>query len=291
VDLEANPGSWLQIPTLNLGAAVDVVGEMAHQDALATLAQDRGAFGTRVRMVTARLIAEPHNPHDERAIRVDVGGAPVGHIARHETDRFHPILKTLAQAGQPATCRAKLVGGWDYGNGDTGFIGLRLLTGSRPARWNGRVAFLPESPWHEHLAIALLPGPASAVPERGKVLVALVGGGDGALAIRLGDAWIGHVVNRPDLTRWVAGIQAAGLPCTANLRIHNRVPVISVADQDTIGAALHRQGAFDPRSARMPRRSARWLCRRCHLVWFMHPAGRPEHGLCRDCGSHFVSAF
>jgi hypothetical protein len=276
---------------MNLGGDVDVVGEMAFQEALEGLAQGCAAFGTRVRLVTATLHAEPDNPHDERAIRVDVEAMPVGYVAREETQYFHAVLERLRERGEVPSCRAELVGGWDCGNGDTGYIGVRLHSGRRPARWNGRLAFLPESPWRECLPIRFAATDVEAVPRRGKVVATLADAGGGSLAVTLDEAWIGHVLERPDLASWVATLEAEGLPCTAYLRIHNGTPVISVSNPDAIGAALYALGAFDPRASPLPRRSSRWLCRRCHLVWYMRLAGRPEHDECPDCGSFQISAY
>lgn len=106
------------------------------------------------------LVREPDNPYDASAVRVEAAEATVGYLSRDDAPRFHAIIDRLARAGISATCRATLTGGWDRGGGDCGYIGLKIFTGRRPARWNGRVAFLPTIPWHEdHVVILNRVGP------------------------------------------------------------------------------------------------------------------------------------
>jgi HIRAN domain len=155
---ESGPATWLQLPAINIGPQVDVVGEQHYQEALEAVAAGRNAFGTRTRVLTVALVREPDNPYDANAVRVEAAEATVGHLSRDDAPRFHAIIDRLASAGSPATCRAMLTGGWDRGGGDRGYMGLKVFTGRRPARWNGRAAFLPVIPWHEDHIVTLNPG-------------------------------------------------------------------------------------------------------------------------------------
>jgi hypothetical protein len=119
--------SWCQPYAFRSGDhEVRLVGESQFQKHLEFCAGGRTQDGARVPLVTAVLVAEPNNPYDNKAIRVDVGGRCVGYIARDETHRFHPILRQLASVGRPASCRALITGGWDRGNDDRGSFGVIL---------------------------------------------------------------------------------------------------------------------------------------------------------------------
>ena len=129
---DTGPATWLQVPAINVGAQVDIVGEQHYQDALETLAAGRNAFGTRRRLLTAALVREPDNQYDPNAVRLEAAGATVGHLSREDAPRFHTVIDRLARAGIPATCRAMLTGGWDRGSADRGYIGIKIFTGRRP---------------------------------------------------------------------------------------------------------------------------------------------------------------
>jgi hypothetical protein len=183
--------SWLQAPAISIGAAVRVVGTSFHQDELEVIAGGRNFAGTRRRLLTVTLIREPDNPYDENAVRVDAAGVAVGHLSREDAPLFHPIIQHLA--ANAATCRAELIGGWDQGRGDRGSIGLEILTGLRPSRWTGRAAFLPDSPWHENIGVAL---EADRFPTRSVVTLRNTNGG---VAVLRGDAFVGGMADHPDL--------------------------------------------------------------------------------------------
>ena len=90
--------TWLQVPTINFGAQVDVVGEQHYQEALEALAVGRNAFGTRRRLLTVALVREPGNEYDVDAVRVEAAGATVGHLSRDNAPRFHAIIERLTRA-------------------------------------------------------------------------------------------------------------------------------------------------------------------------------------------------
>lgn len=125
------PATWLQYPTLrpagwDKSAWQEVVGESHYQPALELAAGGRCEDGPVQCLVTAQLVAEPTNPHDPAAVQVRVDGNCVGYIPRGETYQFHPMLHAFREAGQPATCRAWLKGGWDRGDGNRGSFGIDL---------------------------------------------------------------------------------------------------------------------------------------------------------------------
>ena len=103
---ESGPATWLQLPAINIGPQVDVVGVQYYQEALEAVAAGRNAFGTRTRVLTVALVREPDNPYDANAVRVEAAEATVGHLSRDDAPRFHAITDRLASAGSLATCRA-----------------------------------------------------------------------------------------------------------------------------------------------------------------------------------------
>jgi hypothetical protein len=215
------------------------------------------------------LVREPSNPYDPNAVRVEADGRPLGYVPKEDGPSLHAVLDKLAGQDRPATCRARLTGGWDRGHGDRDTIGLRILTGRRPSIWNGRVAFLPATPPHEHHQVHLLPDlPAAAWP-KDKAVVTLVDAGSGALALRHGETWLGHIINRPDLVAYIGRVLAASLPPTARVRVQQGRLLVPLADQDAMIGRLSRLGTGDLPGIR--RRLAR-------------PAGGPASGA-GGCGT------
>jgi hypothetical protein len=157
--------SWMQLPALNPGPVVDAAGESHYQDALEHIAGGRTCFGVQTPLITAELVREPTNPYDPNAVRIEADGRQLAYVPKEDAPRFHTVIDKLAGQERRATCRARLTGGWDRGRGDRGSIGLQLLTGRRPSVWNGRVAFLPTTPFHEHHQVHVLPSlPADTWP-------------------------------------------------------------------------------------------------------------------------------
>jgi hypothetical protein len=213
--IEEGQSSWLQLPAISIGASVNAVGESFYQEALEVVACGRTALGARRRLLTATLVREPTNPHDENAVRVDVDGMAVAHLSRDDAPRFHRIIQRLANDGRPATCRAVLTGGWDGGYGDRGHLGIQILTGRRPSRWTGRAPFLPFSPWHEDHVVALdrTSGDLSGLPTR--PVVTLTDMGRRSVTVTAGERFLGGIVGRHDLVAFISRVNAAGLPTTA----------------------------------------------------------------------------
>lgn len=270
------PATWLQAPTISIGPAVRVAGTSYRQDALEVVAGGRNFAGTRRRLLTATLVREPDNPHDSNAVRIDVGGVHVGYLPRDGAPGFHAIIQRLTAAGLPSSCRASLTGGWDEGPGNRGSIGMDILTGSRPTRWRGGGAFLPEKPWHEEHVVTLHPGdtPLSGLPTRS--VVSLRGTGRGSIAVLRGDRILGDIPCRPDLAALISRVHNAHLPVTANARVTTDGKlVVMVVDPDAVAAALDRLGSCDLRAVRMNAPlTGRWLCKRCGRIW--HDSRRPQ---------------
>lgn len=72
--------------------------------------------------VVATLKPVDDNPHDRNAIEVRVDGHHVGFVPAELAAGWHGKLKRVGGA----TCRARIVGGWDRGGNDQGNFGLRL---------------------------------------------------------------------------------------------------------------------------------------------------------------------
>jgi hypothetical protein len=287
---DTGPATWLQVPAINIGAQVDVVGEQHHQDALEALAAGRNGFGTRRRLLTAALVREPDNEYDPNAVRVDAAGAAVGHLSREDAPRFHAIIDRLARAGIPATCRAMLTCGWDHGDADRGFVGIKVFTGRRPVRWNARVAFLPVVPWHEDHITSLNRG-ASLDGLARKPVVALADTQAGAVDVSVDGVAFGRICGRPDIADYVARVRAAGLPATAQAQVADGQLIASLTDAAAVVAALDKLGGGDLAAIRrrLPP-NGRWICQRCHRIW-SDPRRPPQRWYDiedEDCGSPHI---
>ncbi len=95
------------VPTrLSSDGRLAVVGESHYQPALRAVVGTRDVQGFEKAMTTtAALIAEPDNKYDRNAVRVDIDGRPVGHLAREDAVRYQPPLLDLR--GRDATDGAR----------------------------------------------------------------------------------------------------------------------------------------------------------------------------------------
>jgi len=107
---------------------VDIVGESNYQPVLAAICGKRTAQSVK-KIVTASLVHEDENPHDQNAVRVDIEGKTVGYLDRENAKKYRKLLAKAGQPGATTTCQAIIVGGWDDGNGRTGFFGVKLDLG------------------------------------------------------------------------------------------------------------------------------------------------------------------
>lgn len=88
---------------------VNVAGESHYQDALRAIAGPG-----EVRLETeAQLVAEPDNPHDANAVRVEIEGAKVGYLPRALAAAWTPRLAELAARRRVGACEATIIGGAD----------------------------------------------------------------------------------------------------------------------------------------------------------------------------------
>jgi hypothetical protein len=69
----------------------------------------------------ATLVLENNNPHDDKAVRVDIDGRTVGYLSR---DMAREYRRKVASGSM--TVQALIVGGWNRGGGDTGHYGVKL---------------------------------------------------------------------------------------------------------------------------------------------------------------------
>lgn len=116
--------------------AVEVVGESHYLGAFVKFCGARDEEGVDL-LCEAELVLEDSNPHDSRAVRIDLAGDTVGHLSREGALRFRRALSILGIASaRRVRCPARISGGWDRGDGDTGYFGVRLdLDLDPPRKW------------------------------------------------------------------------------------------------------------------------------------------------------------
>jgi len=103
----------------------DIVGESKYQKELESICGGKTEDGHK-KIVTAILIHEDTNPHDNKAILVSIEGKPVGYLNRENARQFRKLLADEGYPGAGATCAAKIVGGWRSEDGDEGYFGVKL---------------------------------------------------------------------------------------------------------------------------------------------------------------------
>lgn len=104
---------------------LEVVGESYRQDDLWQLA---GGFSTdRVRCpITAVLVPEPENEHDQNAIKVLIEGRHVGYLSREDAAIYLPgLLLLMASHQRPIALAGQIVGGGQRDDG-LGMLGVFL---------------------------------------------------------------------------------------------------------------------------------------------------------------------
>lgn len=103
------------------GVILDVVGESHYQANLQRLCGKRKPDGEDRWFDQAALVAEPNNPADPNAVRVEIGGQHVGYLRREDAAAIADIAKA-----QPIPVRAHVRGGWHDAGGDHGHYGVRV---------------------------------------------------------------------------------------------------------------------------------------------------------------------
>lgn len=104
---------------------IEVVGESHCQRALESICGGRAEDGAE-KYLQATLVLDDQNPHDNRAVRVDISHMKVGYLTR---DTARSYRSRLREAGHPrltGRCNAVIRGGWDRGPQDRGYFGVRL---------------------------------------------------------------------------------------------------------------------------------------------------------------------
>lgn len=104
---------------------VDVVGESNYQDALSDICGGKSHEGAD-RRTKATLILEDSNPHDSKAIRVDIQGRTVGYLSKENARQYRDRLASAGHSSLVGRCDAVIRGGWDRGRGNTGHFGVKL---------------------------------------------------------------------------------------------------------------------------------------------------------------------
>jgi hypothetical protein len=129
VFLRSRPAGKTNAPVGDLpgpGAyGVDIVGESKYQDSLERICGGREEESAR-KKVKALLVLEDENPHDNKAVRVDIDGETVGYLARREARQYRARLKEAGYPSLLGRCDAIIVGGWERGRGDRGHFGVKL---------------------------------------------------------------------------------------------------------------------------------------------------------------------
>lgn len=103
----------------------DVVGESNYQAAIKELAGDHGDREPKATFI-ASLIPDDDNPHDDKAIRVEINRKHVGYMSREDARSFRRRLGTKKLTNQTTTCHAKITGGWVGKDGKRVPYGIRL---------------------------------------------------------------------------------------------------------------------------------------------------------------------
>lgn len=99
----------------------EIVGESYYQETIKGLAGQNDMYVSE-REYQALLIPDDGNEHDDKAVRVEIGGMTVGHLSRENARSFRRRLRAKKLTGQITTCKAIVRGGgvrdgekWHYG--------------------------------------------------------------------------------------------------------------------------------------------------------------------------------
>jgi HIRAN domain len=104
---------------------IEVVGESHYQGTLENICGGRSEDGAN-KIVEATIILESNNPHDNKAVRIDIDGQTVGYLPRESARVYRRKLKKAGYPLPTCTCFAVIRGGWDRGGDDRGYFGVRL---------------------------------------------------------------------------------------------------------------------------------------------------------------------
>ena len=103
----------------------DIVGESHYQKALETICGGRMEESASHK-AEATLYLEDSNPHDNMAVRVDIGNETVGYLSRADARSYRKQLRRLGHEHLICKCDAMIVGGWRRSREDQGSFGVKL---------------------------------------------------------------------------------------------------------------------------------------------------------------------
>ena len=103
----------------------EIVGESHYQSHLESLCGGRKEESAE-KEVEASLVLDDHNPHDNLAVRVDIGGSTVGYLSRENARKYRNYLEHKGHRNVVGTCPAIIVGGWHRSKTDIGSFGVKL---------------------------------------------------------------------------------------------------------------------------------------------------------------------
>jgi hypothetical protein len=104
---------------------VPIVGESRYLNAFEQLFGERDGSGID-RVVVATLHAEPTNPHDRNAVRVEIAGLTVGYLERESAENLTSSLARSANPNAVLRVRCRVRGGWYRDENDHGHFGAWL---------------------------------------------------------------------------------------------------------------------------------------------------------------------
>ena len=107
------------------GRLVNVAGESHYQEALREIVGSRGPGEVAVD-TEAVLVPEPSNPHDPKAVMVQIDRKLVGYLPREEAVAYGPTLAELAGRGRTGLCEARIAGRGDESGTSNLGVFLRL---------------------------------------------------------------------------------------------------------------------------------------------------------------------
>jgi hypothetical protein len=207
-------------------------------------------------LITAELVREPNNPYDPNAIRVEADCHVLAYVPKEDGP---PLPRRHRQAGRPGSPS-------NVPSPANRWLGPRprrprqhraAHPDGSPAHCLERTGRVPAGhPIHEHHEVHPLRELAADAWPKDKAIVTLVDAGSGALALRHGETWLGHIIGRPDLVAYIGRVAAASLPPTARIRVQHGRLVVPLADHEVTIVLLHR-------SSLIAYRPLLTLCARC----------------------------
>lgn len=99
-----------------------IVGESHYQEALEQIVGGRTEESADFE-VDVSLIPENDNPYDPNAVAVEIDGETVGYLSKASAKKYRAKFGDHDSEEWPA----RIVGGWDRGDGDRGNFGVQMV--------------------------------------------------------------------------------------------------------------------------------------------------------------------